>query len=377
MCTGHKSVVARLLQRTNGWYILRKINAMGINHSWTKPFSLPRPGLHRMAWRDFGPPHAPVWLVVHGGPGGACQPGMLAPFDLQRDRVIAPDQRGAGSSRPRGLLARNNTAALVEDLEALRAHLGIERWSILAGSWGSVVALAYAARYPHRVQRLVLRGSFRLTRREIAGLLQPSVQKGKRLGGADDGWPLGHSLPLSVALGRAAQLLQKRASGATAMALMRGWQLRELRDAATGVRRSLGRQPAALAVQQRRDWMSLRRQMRHLEANLPQPRRQPQDEQRWSRYRIQAHYLVHRGFIGPQGLDAAVRTMLVHRIPIDWVHGRLDAICPPANSRRWMAAAHGAPWVWLHQPVAGHLSGEQAMQMCLRECVAQDRSISR
>ncbi len=158
---------------------------------------------------------------------------------------------------------------------------------------------------------------------------------------------------------------------------MRGWQLRELRDAATGVRRSLGRQPAVLAAQQRRDWRALRRQMRHLEANLPQPCWSPQDEQRWSRYRIQAHYLVHRGFIGPQGLDAAVRAVLTHRIPIDWVHGRLDAICPPANSRRWMAAAHGAPWVRLHQPVAGHLSGERAMQVCLRECVAQDRSISR
>lgn len=349
---------------------------MKINHLWTKLFSLPRSGLHRIAWRDLGPPDAPVWLVVHGGPGGACQPGMLAPFDLQRDRVIAPDQRGAGSSRPRGLLARNNTAALVEDLEALRAHLGINRWSILAGSWGSVVALAYAARYPDRVQRLVLRGSFRLTRREIAGLLQPSVQKGKRLGRADAGWPLGRSLPLPVALGRADQLLQKRASGATATALLRGWQLRELRDAATGVRRSLRQQSAVPAAQQRRDWMALRRQMRRLDASLPRTHRLPQDAQLWSRYRIQAHYLLHRGFIGPLGLDAAAQAVLVHRIPVDWVHGQVDAICPPANSHRWMTAAHGAQWVRLHQPVAGHLSGERAMLMCLRDCVAQNRSIS-
>lgn len=354
-----------------------KINAMGINPFWNRPLSLPRPGLHRMAWRDVGAAHGPVWLVVHGGPGGASQPGMLAPFDLRRDRVIVPDQRGAGHSRPRGLLARNNTAALVEDLDALRAHLGLERWSILAGSWGSVVALAYAARYPQHVECLVLRGSFRLTHREIAGLLRPSTQKGKRLDGIDGRWPLGRSVPLQVALRKATQLLQKRASDATALCLMRGWQLRELRDAATGVRRSLRQQNAALAPQQRRDWAALRRQMRHLQAGLPQTRRQPQDGQRWSRYRIQAHYLLHRGFMGPQGLDAAVRIALAHRIPIDWVHGRLDAICPPANSHRWMEAARGVPWVRLHQPVAGHLSNERAMQECLRACVARSSSISR
>ena len=149
---------------------------------WPVPRHLAVGRGHRMAWREVGPVQGEPWLLLHGGPGSGSQPGQLAPLDLQRQRAIAPDQRGSGASRPRGGLPGNHTQALVADLEALRLHLGLERWSVLAGSWGTVLALAYAHQHPGRIERLVLRGAFALTRREVSGLLLPNRQTVQRLG---------------------------------------------------------------------------------------------------------------------------------------------------------------------------------------------------
>lgn len=346
------------------------IDAMPTAAAWPQPRRLAVGGLHRMAWREVGDARGEPWLLLHGGPGGACQPGMLRPFDLQRQRVIAPDQRGAGASRPRGRTQGNHTHALVADLERLRAQLGIERWSVLAGSWGTVVALAYAQRYPHRVQRLVLRGAFALTRREIDGLLLPSAKRGQTLRAPAALWPVRWGDGAPMALVRLRQLLQKGTPGVASLRALRGWALRETDDALRGVRRSLRHAAPSSASAIRRAWAGLRRQQRRALAQLQRPGASRGDRAAWARYRVQAHYLLHRGFMRPGGLDRAVASLARERTPVDWVHGRFDAICPPANSVRWAEQGRAAASpVLLHTPPCGHLGGEPAMLAQLRACV--------
>ena len=124
----------------------------------------------------------------------------------------------------------------------------------------------------------------------------------------------------------------------------RGWALRERRDA-TWLRRGL-RHCRGDATSQRRAWAGLQRQQRRALAQLPRPRATPADRQAQARYRLQAHYPAHRGFVRPGELDAAVLALARHGVPVDWVHGRFDAICPPGNSRRWAAMGRPCPCSW-------------------------------
>src|SRR6201995_2485255 len=115
---------------------------------------------HTMYWEQSGNPRGVPALFLHGGPGAGATPVHRRFFDPQYWRIVIFDQRGAGRSRPLGGLAHNTTADLVSDIERLRRHLGIERWLLFGGSWGSTLALAYAQAHPERVRGLVLRGVF-------------------------------------------------------------------------------------------------------------------------------------------------------------------------------------------------------------------------
>ena len=111
-------------------------------------------------------------MILHGGPGGAINPTMRRFFDPSKWRMALFDQRGCGKSRPNASLDDNTTWSLIEDIERLREHLGVEKWCVFGGSWGSTLALAYAIKHPERVESLVLRGIFLLTKRELAWFYQ-------------------------------------------------------------------------------------------------------------------------------------------------------------------------------------------------------------
>ena len=111
-------------------------------------------------------------VVCHGGPGGGSTPSMRRYFDPKRYRIILFDQRGCGRSTPHASLEDNTTWSLIADMEALREHLGVDRWQVFGGSWGSTLALAYAETYPERVTELVLRGIFTLRRSELLWFYQ-------------------------------------------------------------------------------------------------------------------------------------------------------------------------------------------------------------
>jgi len=123
--------------------------------------------LHEIYWEESGNPQGKPALFVHGGPGAGAGEVARRFFDPRRYRIVVFDQRGCGRSRPHASLVDNTTWHLVADMEQLRKHLGIERWLVFGGSWGSTLALAYAEKHPRRVSELVLRGIFMLRRSEI------------------------------------------------------------------------------------------------------------------------------------------------------------------------------------------------------------------
>lgn len=125
----------------------------------------------KMYWEMSGNPDGKPVIFLHGGPGGGTDPAHRRFFDPQVYRIVLLDQRGCGRSTPHVAdgadLAVNTTGHLIDDIELLRSHLGIDRWQVFGGSWGSTLALAYAQQYPQRVTELVLRGVFLLRRSEI------------------------------------------------------------------------------------------------------------------------------------------------------------------------------------------------------------------
>ena len=137
-----------------------------IPEPWESGF-LEVPGGHELAWEQVGLKRGPAAVFLHGGPGAGIEAKHRGFFDPDAWRTVLFDQRGAGRSRPYAGLESNTTWDLVADIERLRERLGIDRWLVFGGSWGSTLALAYAETHPDRVTALVLRGVFLGRRREI------------------------------------------------------------------------------------------------------------------------------------------------------------------------------------------------------------------
>jgi len=133
---------------------------------------LPTGGPHEIFYEECGNRDGKPCVILHGGPGGAVNPTMRRFFNPAKWRMALFDQRGCGKSRPNASLDDNTTWSLIEDIERLRVHLGVEKWTVFGGSWGSTLALAYAIKHPERVEALVLRGIFLLTQRELRWFYQ-------------------------------------------------------------------------------------------------------------------------------------------------------------------------------------------------------------
>ncbi|WP_046472006.1 prolyl aminopeptidase [Allosalinactinospora lopnorensis] len=132
---------------------------------------------HRIYWELCGNPDGKPVVFLHGGPGGGCSPDHRRLFDPERYRILLFDQRNCGRSTPHASgmdveLSTNTTWALVQDMERLRTMIGVGRWQVFGGSWGSCLALAYAQEHPERVSELVLRGIFTLRNEELRWFYQ-------------------------------------------------------------------------------------------------------------------------------------------------------------------------------------------------------------
>lgn len=135
-----------------------------------KPYDthlLPVQSPHILYVEESGNPNGIPVLFVHGGPGAGCGPRARCFFDPERYRIIIFDQRGSGRSEPHACLDNNTTPALVADMELIRQHLGIEKWVLFGGSWGSTLSLAYGQAHADRVQAMILRGIFLCRPKEL------------------------------------------------------------------------------------------------------------------------------------------------------------------------------------------------------------------
>ena len=132
---------------------------------------------HKIYYEESGNPNGKPAIFVHGGPGGGGSTEVRRFFNPELYKIIVFDQRGCGRSKPHASLKDNTTWHLVSDMEKIREKLGIERWLVFGGSWGSTLSLAYAQAHPTRVSELVLRGIFMLRKKELDWFYQEGASK--------------------------------------------------------------------------------------------------------------------------------------------------------------------------------------------------------
>jgi len=264
-----------------------------------KPYrtgTLPVSALHRLYFEESGNPRGKPVVFLHGGPGGGTNPRMRRFFDPKRYRIVLFDQRGCGRSTPHASLQENTTWHLVDDIEALRMHLGVQRWQVFGGSWGSTLALAYAQRHPEHVTELVLRGIFLLRRTELDWFYQDPLGAGSLF---PDLWE--HFVaPIPPRerhqMMRAYYRRLTSPNRATRIAAARAWSVWE---AATSY---LKTDPAAIAKFDEPDYAA-------------------------AFARIECHYFVNRGFLKRE--DQLLRDVRrIRHLPGVIVQGRYDVVCP-------------------------------------------------
>lgn len=245
---------------------------------------------HVLHVEQCGNPRGFPALFLHGGPGSHTRPVHRRFFDPHFYRVVLFDQRGCGRSTPLGGTEENTIRHLVEDIEALRRHLDIERMMLFGGSWGSTLALAYAAAHPQRVAAMVLRGIFLASRAEV-------------------GWYLGGLRNF------APQAWEALAQGDSGSLLARYHALVNRRDE---------RQALAAA----RLWVGYEEAVVGLGApERPAGTTTPEPAAVLARARVQLHYLAHDCFLKPGELLSGLRRLA--DAPALIVQGRLDMVCPP------------------------------------------------
>ncbi len=297
---------------------------------------LPLTGGHVMYWEQVGEPLGRPVLFLHGGPGAGAGAVHRRFFDPHLWRVVIFDQRGAGRSRPLGSLAHNTTADLVADIELLREHLGVDKFLLFGGSWGSTLALAYAQAHPGRVAGLVLRGVF----------LGRAVELDWFLHGLARVFPDAHAA--------FAGYLPDDEQGD-----LLGGYLRRLTDPDPAVHL-----PAARA------WSLYEGTCSTL---LPSPDTVAsfaRDRSALGLARIEAFYFAHGLFLPPEGLLG--RMDRIGHLHAEIVQGRYDVICPPQSA--FELAAHWPQARLTLIPDAGHSALEPGIRRALVAAVERFRS---
>jgi len=132
---------------------------------------------HRLYVEECGSDDGIPLIYLHGGPGAGCDPSHRRYCDPEKYRIILLDQRGCGRSEPHGSLQNNTTQALIADLEVVREHIGLKKWVLMGGSWGTTLALAYAQTHPERVMGLILRGVFLGRQQDIDWLYSDGTRR--------------------------------------------------------------------------------------------------------------------------------------------------------------------------------------------------------
>lgn len=291
--------------------------------------------LHTLYYEQVGNPTGKPVVFLHGGPGGGIEPIYRRYFDPQKWRVILFDQRGCGRSTPHAELTDNTTWHLVSDIEQLRQHLGVDRWVVFGGSWGSTLALAYSQTHPEACRGLILRGIFMLRERE----LQWFYQEGCSLI-FPDAWE-DYLQPIPP---------------------------EERHDLIAAYYRRLTHPDRTLRLTAARAWSIWEATTSKL---IPDPglqKRFGESQFADAFARVECHYFVNKGFLESEDqlLKGCDR---IRHIPTVIVQGRYDVVCPMVTAWELHKALPGAEFIVV--PDAGHSMTEPGIRTALIE--ASDR----
>ncbi len=284
-------------------------------------------GVHRVYWETSGNPEGMPVVFIHGGPGSGTSPLQRRFFDPARYRIVLFDQRGCGQSTPHGELEDNTTLDLIDDMERLRGALGIERWLVFGGSWGSTLALAYGEAHPERCLGFVLRGIFLCRLSEIDWFLDgiraffPEAQR-----------ELAEFIPAD-----------------------------ERDDLLAAYHRRLVDPEPQVHLPAARVWAAFEASCSTL---LPNPQLVSafcSDRTALSLARIEAHYFVNHIFLPDNSLlDQLPR---IRHLPCTIVQGRYDAVCPIVSADELARAWPEARYVIVDD--AGHSAFEPGISRAL------------
>lgn len=264
--------------------------------------------VHAIYFEESGNPRGKPVVFLHGGPGGGTDPKQRRFFDPEKYRIVLFDQRGCGRSTPHASLVDNTTWHLISDIEALREHLGIAKWQVFGGSWGSTLALAYAQEHPERVTELVLRGIFLVQERELKWFYQWGTSEL-----FPDAWEK-YVEPIPIhERGDFIRAYYARLTSADEVERTRAAKAWSIWEAATS----------------------------YLRVNADYVARAGEDEFALAFARIECHYFVNKGFFrsDTQLIDGVAK---IRHIPAVIVQGRYDVVCPMVTAwalhRAWPEA---------------------------------------
>ena len=288
--------------------------------------------IHGIYYEQCGNPGGTPVVVLHGGPGSGCTPMQRRFFDPDIYRIVLFDQRGCKRSLPLGCTNENTTQHLIQDIEALRIHLGIPRWMVFGGSWGSTLALAYAQTHPEAISELVLRGIFLCRPHELEWFF----------------YEVRHFFP--EAWNKFAEFLP----------------VNERNDIFSAYWGRIFSDDVTLALAAATCWSNFEAEIMSL---LPTTPNAPSSELEAAavigRARVQLHYLSNNGFIN--GDDILARIDAIRHIPTKIIQGRYDMVCPPCTAYELHQAWPEAEFTMVAD--AGHSAMEPGIIKALMNAV--------
>lgn len=281
---------------------------------------------HTMYYETHGNPKGKPVVCLHGGPGGGIMRFVLRMFNLKKWFVILYDQRGCGKSTPRLELKNNTTWHLVEDMETLRKHLEIEKWTVYGGSWGTTLALAYASKHLEHISAFILRAICIFRKEETAWMFE----KGR----VSEIYPKAWS--------EVTEPLRK----GTRKIIKPYWSLLKSKK----TRRSASRA-----------WSKYEHDLMY---HIPRPfKADPKSDEETSV--LENYYFLHNGWLTTELLLETARKI---KVPVVLIQGRYDMVCPPASAITLKEAIPHAKLILVHE--GGHTTREKPMFQASKRAIA-------
>jgi proline iminopeptidase len=295
--------------------------------------------LHHVYFEQAGNPTGCPVVFLHGGPGGGIDPIYRQYFDPQKWRIVLFDQRGCGHSTPHAELRENTTWDLVNDIEKIRSHLGIQQWVVFGGSWGSTLSLAYSQTHPNACKGLILRGIFLLRQKELQWFYQEGASYL-----FPDAWE----------------------------AYLKPIPPDEQQDLISAYYRRLTSPEQSVRLEAARAWSVWEGSTSKLipDAGLQQRFSESQFADAFAR--IECHYFVNKGFLETE--DQLLQNCdRIRHLPVVIIQGRYDVVCPMISAWDLHRALPEATFTVV--PDAGHSMTEPGIRSALLEATDKFASL--